>query len=147
MNAQNIALLVARYLLGLAFFVFGLNGFFHFLPMPQPSPQGGAFLGALAATGYMFPLIKGVEVFSSVLLLANRAVPLALVLLAPILVNIAAYHTFLDFGPGMALFLGALELVLAYSYRAEFAPLFTSKPIAGRVASETHSAQRSVAAR
>jgi uncharacterized membrane protein YphA (DoxX/SURF4 family) len=146
MNIQSIAVLVARYLLGLAFFVFGLNGFLHFLPMPQPSPQGGAFLGALAATGYMFPLIKGVEVGASVLLLANRAVPLALVLLAPILVNIAAYHTLLDFAPGMALFLGALEVFLAYVYRAEFAALFTAKPAFSRAADAPHT-QQSVAAR
>jgi putative oxidoreductase len=147
MNIQNIAVLVTRYLLGLLFFVFGLNGFFHFLPMPAPSPQGGAFLGALAATGYMFPLIKGVEVISGALLLLNRAVPLALVLLAPILVNIAAYHLLLDFGPGMALFLGALELFLAYTYRAEFAPLFTSKPNAGRSSTEASHAAHPVAAR
>ena len=57
----------ARLFLGLIFTVFGLNGFLGFLPMPQPSAEGGAFLGALATTGYMFPLIKGTEVVAGLL--------------------------------------------------------------------------------
>jgi uncharacterized membrane protein YphA (DoxX/SURF4 family) len=126
-SAQNIATLAARILLGLIFFVFGLNGFLQFLPMPQPSPAAGAFLGALAGTGYMFPLIKGVEVLSGVLLLTNRAVPLALVLLAPIAINIAAYHVFIEPGIGMVLLIGVLMGYLAYVHREHFAPLFTTK--------------------
>ncbi|MCA9535998.1 MAG: DoxX family protein, partial [Myxococcales bacterium] len=73
----------ARLFLGLAFTVFGLNGFLHFLPMPPMSGEPAAFMGALAATGYMFPLIKGTEVVAGLLLLGNRLVPLALTLLAP----------------------------------------------------------------
>ncbi len=126
-SLHNIAPMAARTLLGLIFFVFGLNGFFQFLPMPPPSPEGGAFLGALAATGYMFPLIKGVEVVAGALLLANRAVPLALVLLAPIAVNIAAYHLFIEPGLGMVVLIAALMGYLAYVHREQFAPLFTSK--------------------
>jgi uncharacterized membrane protein YphA (DoxX/SURF4 family) len=72
----------ARLLLGGIFFVFGLNGFLGFLPQPPLSDAGGAFLGALAATGYMFPLIKGTEVVAGLLLLGNRFVPLAITLLA-----------------------------------------------------------------
>ncbi|HEY8375502.1 MAG TPA: DoxX family membrane protein [Nannocystis sp.] len=114
---------VARCMLGLVFLVFGLNGFFHFLSMPPP-PEGpaGAFLGGLVAAGYMFPLIKGTEVVAGALLLAGRFVPLALVLLAPVIVNIVAYHLFL--APGgylmLALILG-LELYLAWAYRESFA--------------------------
>jgi hypothetical protein len=111
---------LARYGLGLLFFVFGLNGFLHFLPLPPVGEQGGAFLGALAATGYMFPLIKGTEVVASLLLLSNRFVALALVLLAPIVVNIVAFHTLLaPFNPIVALVLLA-ELYLAWSYRAAY---------------------------
>lgn len=115
---------VARVLLGLIFFVFGLNGFLHFLPQP---PMGGApaeFAGALFATGYMFPLIKGTEVVAGALLLGNRFVPLALTLLAPIVVNIVAFHAILV-GGGMAIpvLVSALELYLAYAYRDAFAPM------------------------
>ena len=76
---------IARTLLGLVFVVFGLNFFFHFLPMPPMEGAPAAFMGALFATGYMFPLIKGTEVVAGAMLLGNRFVPLALTLLAPII--------------------------------------------------------------
>src|SRR3954467_15524342 len=85
----------ARIALGAGFFTFGLNGFLHFIPMPPPPPAAGSFLGAMIATGYLLPLVKGTEVVSSLLLLGNRYVPLALALLAPVLVNIVAFHLFL----------------------------------------------------
>ena len=68
---------VARVLLGLPFTVFGANALLGFLPAPPVAPAGGAFLGALAATGYMLPLLVAVEVGAGLLLLAGRAVPLA----------------------------------------------------------------------
>ncbi len=118
----------ARLALGLAFFVFGLNGFLQFLPMPPPSGASAAFLGALAATGYMFPLIKGTEVIAGLMLLSNRFVPLALALLAPILVNILAFHALLERGGlGLPLFLVGLELALAYAYRQAFAPMLAAR--------------------
>jgi len=120
----------ARYLLGTLFFVCGLNGFLNFLPQPtDPMPEAAlAFAGALMKTGYMFPLIKGTEVFASLLLLANRWVPLALILLAPVVVNIALFHGLLaPSGVGMALFIVALHTYLAWSYRAAYRPLFVAR--------------------
>lgn len=117
----------ARLFLGLLFTVFGLNGFFGFLPMPQPTAEGGAFLGALAATGYMFPLIKGTEVVAGLLLLGNRFVPLALTLLAPVTVNILAYHVALDPSPGLPLVIIASQLFLAYAYREAFRSVLQAK--------------------
>ena len=114
----------ARLLLGAIFFVFGLNGFFGFLPQPEVTPEGGAFLGALAATGYLFPLLKGIEVLSGALLLSNRLVPLALVLLAPIVVNIVAFHAFLSPGLALPLTIVALGSYLAYTRRDAYRPLF-----------------------
>jgi hypothetical protein len=107
----------ARVLLGGIFFVFGLNGFLGFLPQPPISDAGGAFLGALAATGYMFPLIKGTEVVAGLLLLGNRYVPLALTLLAPVIVNIVAFHALLSPGLGLPLVVLSLALYLAWSHR------------------------------
>ena len=119
---------IARVVLGLAFFVFGLNGFLHFLPQPPMSGPPADFAGALFATGYMFPLIKGTEVLASVLLLANRYVPLALAVLAPLLVNIVAFHAFLaPAGLVLPLVLLGLELYLAYSYRDSFAPMLQAR--------------------
>ncbi|MEM7153287.1 MAG: DoxX family membrane protein [Myxococcota bacterium] len=111
----------ARILLGLAFFVFGLNGFLQFAPNPPMPEEAGAFMGALAATGYMFPLIKGTEVVAGLLLLGGRFVPLALVLLAPILVNIVLFHVVLaPANMAMVFVLLALELYLAWAYRDSF---------------------------
>jgi hypothetical protein len=114
----------ARYGLGLVFFVFGLNGFLHFIP--QPPPQGAAlgFLGGLMAAGYFFPLLKSIEVLSGLLLLSNRFVALALALLAPIILNIFAFHAFL--APGglpLAILILALEVFLAWSYRDAYRPM------------------------
>ena len=119
-----------RVLLGLVFFVFGLDYFLHFFPQPTgPMPEGAmAFGGALMKTGYMFPLIKGTEVLVGALLLSNRLVPLALVLIAPVLVNIVAFHAFLEpSGLPLAVALAAIELALAWSYRAAFRPLFAAR--------------------
>lgn len=121
MSAQSKAPTVARVLLGLGFTLFGLNGFFGFMPMPPMPEEAGKFMGALAATGYFFPLLKVTETVSGLLLLSGRYVPLALTLLAPVLVNIIAFHLFLAPAailPG-AIFLG-LELYLAWAYRDSF---------------------------
>jgi hypothetical protein len=119
---------IARSLLGAGFFVFGLNGFLHFLPTPPLPAAAGSFLGALVATGYMFPLIKGTEVLAGALLLGNRFAPLALALLAPVLVNIVAFHAVLaPAGLALPLVLLAAELYLAYVYRTAFAPMLRAR--------------------
>jgi hypothetical protein len=117
----SIARGAARVVLGLVFFVFGLNGFLHFLPQPDEPAGAMAFLVALVNTGYLFPLLKGIEVASGVLLLANRFPALALTLLAPIIVNIVAFHLVLaPSGLPVALLVLALELYLAWVHRAAF---------------------------
>lgn len=114
----------ARLFLGLIFTVMGLNGFFHFLPMPPPAPRAAAFAGAMIGTGYLFPLIMGTQVIVGVLLLTRRFVPVALTLIAPVVVNIVAFHLFLaPAGLGLALAVLAAELTLAWAHRAAFAPL------------------------
>ena len=114
--------------LGLVFTVFGLNGFLHFLPQPPAPEAAGNFIGALVATGYMLPLIKGVEVVSGLLLLSGRFVPLALTLLAPIIVNIVAFHVVLaPGGLAIALFVLAVELYLAWTHRAAFRTVLSAR--------------------
>jgi uncharacterized membrane protein YphA (DoxX/SURF4 family) len=131
----------ARVLLGLVFFVFGLNGFFNFIPQPAtPPPEGAmAFAGAMMKTGYLFPLLKATEVVSGVLLLSGRFVPLALTFLAPIIVNIVAFHAFLaPSGVPIAVVVLALEVYLAWSYREAFRPMLAAraKPATAEKASE-----------
>jgi uncharacterized membrane protein YphA (DoxX/SURF4 family) len=111
----------ARILMGVGFLIPGLNGFFHFMPMPPMPDAAASFAGALAATGYMFPLVKSLEIAAAIALLSGRFVPLALVVLAPIMVNIVAFHAALaPAGLGMPLVLLALGLYLAWSYRDAF---------------------------
>src|SRR4051812_31722911 len=125
MNWKAHLATASRLLLGLIFAVFGLNFFLHFLPQPGAPPAAVAFAGALFASGYVFPLIKTIEVVAGVLLLTRTAVPFALVVLAPIIVNIVAFHTLLaPAGLPLALIVLATELHLAWYHRRAFAPLF-----------------------
>src|SRR5262245_15361218 len=119
---------VARIILGSIFFVFGLNGFFHFIPQPPPPASALPFLGGLASAGYFFPLLKTIETTAGALLLAGAFVPFALTLLAPIIVSITAFHLFLAPGnfPVVATILAA-EIYLAVVNRAAFAPLFARR--------------------
>jgi len=122
----------ARLFLGLVFTAFGLNFFLHFLPTPPAPPRGAAFAGALFASGYLFPLLAAVEVVAGVLLLGNRFVPLALAVLAPIVINIVGFHLFLaPSGLGLALAVLAAELTLAWSRRAAFAPMLRARAEGG----------------
>ena len=115
----------ARLALGLVFFVFGLNGLLHFLPQPPLPASAVPFVGGLASAGYFFPLLKVTETVAGALLLSGVLVPFALTLLAPIIINIAAFHLALAPGnyPIVALIVVA-EIYLAWTHRAAFAPLF-----------------------
>lgn len=124
--------IIARILFGFAFTVFGLNLFLNFIPQPEtPMPERtAAFVGALVQSGYMMELIGGTQLVVGVLLLINRFVPLALVLIAPFLVNSVAFHLFLEpSGLGMAMVFVVFELYLAWVYRAAWRPLFTARAV------------------
>lgn len=125
----------ARIAMGLVFFLFGLVGLLSFaglIPLSQPStppPQGAAdFTAALMKTGYMFPMVKATECLAGALLLTNRFAPLALALVAPVVVNIVAFHSFLaPSGIGMAAAVLALELYLAWTYRNAYRPMLAMR--------------------
>jgi uncharacterized membrane protein YphA (DoxX/SURF4 family) len=122
---------VLRVLVGLIFVVFGANFFLNFIPMPPMDGPAGMFMGALVA-GKVLLVAKIVEVVSGLMLLAGRFVPLALTLLAPIIVNIVMFHTVLAPMNPMAIFLLAAGAYLAWCYRDSFAPMLRSdaKPTA-----------------
>ncbi|KAB8033660.1 DoxX family protein [Fluviispira multicolorata] len=126
---KNKVVMIVQILLGLIFFVFGLNGFFHFLPMSNSMPiAASGFMGALISTGYMFSLIKGVEVVGGFLLLTNMWVPLSLAILAPNVVNIVLFHTFLaPSGLPIAIAVLIFELFLAWSYRKRYSSMLSRK--------------------
>src|SRR5262245_14121427 len=124
----RIATAIVRVLLGLMFLVFGLNGFLNFMPQPKDMPQEiMSVMGALMKAGYM-TVVSGAEVLIAVLLLTNRFVPLALALLAPIIVGILTFHIFMAMAtiiPGIIVMV--MELYLAWTYRAAFRPMLQAK--------------------
>lgn len=126
---MKIATHVIRYLLGAAFFVFGLNGFLNFIPMGQMPEPAAELLGAMVKTRYLMTLVKGTEVAVGALLLSGFFVPLALVALAPVMVNIVLFHIYLTppaDSVGAFVFL-ALYLFLVWQYRENYRGLFAMK--------------------
>jgi uncharacterized membrane protein YphA (DoxX/SURF4 family) len=119
---------IARIVLGLIFVVFGLNGFLHFIPAPPPTGKALTFFMGLLGSGYFFPLLKTFEILSGIALLTNRFVPLAVTVLAPIIINIIAFHLFLaPSGLPVAIVVLAAELILARAYREAFAPMLRAR--------------------
>jgi len=119
---------VLRVLLG-AFLAFGsLNFWFHLVPEPEMPLAAQNFFSALAQTGYFLPLLKATELIVAIALLANRFVPLALVVLAPITVNIVLFHVVLAPAElAAAVILLALHLGLAWSRRQSYRELLRSR--------------------
>ena len=125
---MKIAALIARILMGLVFVVFGLNRFVRFLP-PDPLPAGlaGQFLGALIESHYLH-VVSALQLAGGALLLVNRYVPLALVILGSVIVNIFLYHLFMDrAGVPYAAILVALWGIVASQHRQAFAGLFAQR--------------------
>lgn len=117
-----------RLLLG-AFLAFSvLDAIFHLAPQPEMPAAAMSFFGALGATGYFLPLLKATEFLVAVALLSNHFVALALVVLAPITINVALFHAVLAPG-GIAagIILMALHLTLAWFKRDSYRDLLRSK--------------------
>lgn len=145
--------LVARVVLGLLFLVTGLAGLVHQPPDPatgaepdglvaslfgwysdcRPCPPGMApepvaYMEGLLATGYFWPLLKSIEIACGVLLVSGMFVPLALVVLAPVVLQILLFHLFLvPQGIEVALTALALGAYLAYDHRSSFRSVLQCK--------------------
>jgi hypothetical protein len=117
---MKITAVIARFLLGFIFLVFGLNGFLHFIPAGMPTGIAGQFVGALFVSHYLVAVFL-FQLVSAVLLLINRYVPLALTLLAPIIVNILLFHALMaPSGLALALVVAVLWIVVFLSVRSAF---------------------------
>jgi putative oxidoreductase len=123
---MKIAVLIARILLGLIFVFFGLNAFFNFLHAPMPTGLAGQFMGALFMS-HFFVVPFGFQVLGGLLLLSGRFIPLALVILAPILVNILTFH--LTMAPGImpGLVCTILWFIVFAGHRSSFAGILDPK--------------------
>ena|SRR5271166_1593872 len=126
---MKIISLIPRILLGLVFGVMPWLAILHKAPDQPMPPEALAFVGALMKSGYMMPLVWGTEIVAGVLILVGVFVPFALVLLAPVLVNIMLFHAFLaPSGNLLAIVLCLLALIVAWQHRRAFDSLFTSAP-------------------
>lgn len=113
-----------RLLLGVILVVFGLNGFFHFITPPAMSIKGTLFIQALVATGYMLPFWKGTEVICGICFLFNRYVAFASVVVMPVILNIFAFHLFLDRGNLLiGMLMVAMNLIVMFTQREKLYPV------------------------
>ena len=111
-------------LAGVVFLVFGLNGFLNFIPLPPPAGIAGQFMAALYASHYLW-VIFAFQLVAGVLLLINRYVPLAVAMLAPVIVNILSFHVLMvPSGLPLALFVAVLWALIFVAVRHAFAGLF-----------------------
>ncbi|MCC7123813.1 MAG: DoxX family membrane protein [Acidobacteria bacterium] len=117
---------VVRTLLGALFIFSGANKVVPFMTLPPMPEAATSFLGALVATGYFMPLLGLTEVVAGALLVVGRFVPLALVLLAPIVVQIALFHVVLAPDLASVVMIVGAQIYLAWVYRDAFAGVLTS---------------------
>jgi putative oxidoreductase len=125
---MKIASVIARYLLGLIFLAFGLNGFLHFIPMPPPKGALAAQFGGAIFASHYWVVVFSIQVIGGVLLLVNRFVVLALVLLGPVIVNIFFFHALMaPEGLPLAIVVVVLWLILAVRYKQYLAGIFVQR--------------------
>ena len=125
---MKIAMIIVRTLMGLLFLFASISFLGGFIaPPPMADGPMKMFNEGLAASGYFFFLLKITELVCGILLVTGRFVPLALVILSPIIINIFFVHLFLDrTGLPIAIFLVLANIFLAYCYRDAFKPMLTA---------------------
>jgi uncharacterized membrane protein YphA (DoxX/SURF4 family) len=115
-------LLISRLVLAAILIVFGSNKFLHFMPLFQANIRAETFFNGMINSGYLFPALGILEMLVGILLITRKAVPFALIVLAPISVNIILFHIFLfpqGISPGLIVFLLNIYLVKKYWHRYE----------------------------
>ena len=126
---MKIVSVTARYLLGLMFTVFGLNGFLNFIHQPPPSnPLAIQFFIAISASHFA-AFFFAMQLIGGLLLLSGFFVPFALTVLAAELYNILAFHLTLSPGIAPALIACVLWLLVFLQYRNSFNGVLAVKPM------------------
>jgi putative oxidoreductase len=124
--SMKIASTIARYLLGLVFLTFGLNGFLHFIPMPPPTGIAAQFFGAVFVSRF-YVVIFLAQIIPAVLLLANRYVPLALTILGAVIFNILCFHIFMaPAGLPLAVVVAVFWFLTTWRVRSAFTGILQS---------------------
>lgn len=121
-------MIIVRTLMGLLFLFASITFLFSLFPIPPMTGTVKTFNDGLASVGYFFPLLKVTELLCGLAFVTGRFVPLATVVIAPIIVHIFFFHAFVD-GTGLpvAIFLVLANIFVAYYYRASYAGLLTAK--------------------
>ena len=125
---MRIAMIVVRTLMGLLFLFASVSYFFNLVPKPDLSGTVKTFNEGLESVGYFMPLLKTVELLCGLAFVVGRFVPLATILIAPIIVNIFCFHAFVDrTGLPVAIFLVLANGFVAYYYRKSYAEVLKAK--------------------
>ena len=121
--------LILRVLLGLIYLVFGLDYFLHFIPyQPNHTGAAAALKDGLMATGYLYPMMKVIQIVGGISLIINRYAPFSAVVLFPISLNVFLFHTVLvPSGWFMGVLLFLPNLFLGYAYRKYYSGMFVKK--------------------
>ncbi|HMU35123.1 MAG TPA: hypothetical protein PKC89_14805 [Pyrinomonadaceae bacterium] len=125
---MKIAMVIVRTLMGLLFIFAAIVVLFKLAPVPELTGVAKTFNDGIFAVGYFVPMLKIVELTCGILFVIGRFVPLATILIAPIIVNIFAYHAFIDnSGLPVAVFLVLANLFIAYNYRDAYRGILAAK--------------------
>lgn len=126
---MKIAMVIVRTLMGLLFIFAATVVLLKLAPVPELTGVAKTFNDGIFAVGYFVPMLKVVELISGILFVTGRFVPLATILIAPIIVNIFAYHAFIDnSGLPVAIFLVLANIFVAYNYREAYRGILSAKP-------------------
>ena len=121
---MKIALIIVRSFMGLLFLFSSITFFFKLITPPEPTGAMKIFSTGLEASIYLMPTVKIIELICGIAFLSGRFVPLAAVLIMPIIVNIFFIHAFLGpEGLPVAIFLVLANSFVAYSHRDSYKPL------------------------
>ena len=125
---MKIALIIVRILMGLMFAFASIAFFFKLMPEPVMTGSAKVFNDGIAASVYLMPTVKIFELLCALAFLSGRFVPLATVVIFPIILNILLYHVFLDSaGVPMAVILMLGNLFLAYVNREKYQSILAAK--------------------
>ena len=125
---MKIAVIIIRVLMGLLFLFASVTYLFNLVPQPELTGAVKTFNEGLAAAVYLMPTVKVIELICALAFITGRFVPLATVLIFPIIVNIVLFHAYLaPEGLLVAILLLLADLFLAYFYRDRYKPMLAAK--------------------
>ncbi|MEN0058509.1 MAG: DoxX family membrane protein [Bdellovibrio sp.] len=118
MDIMDIVEMLLRLFFGLTMAFWGLNGFFHWKPIPPASPTIESFVAACTETRFIMPLVKIIEIVCGLCLVLKILVPLSLVVLSPLILVITGLHVFHNPRPGSVLFSTTLPFLILFFWHS-----------------------------